>query len=198
MKRKILSLLLAAIMLISVCLSGCGNGSGKDTSDTVKSNGTGQTESEAAVSKESGEASKKLGEIVNLVWQCPFTSEFGEGFYRMEAALNEMLERDIGVHVTFERTDLVTSSTDATLMLSAGEQLDIIMSLGASIKSAIDSGLVIPLDDLYEAYGQDIIEQSGSLVDMCRVGGQLYGVTPMGASYSNFGYNMKKEFADKY
>ena len=117
MRRKLMSLLLVTVMLISVCLSGCGNGSGgKDTSDTVKSEGTGQTEAKAAASedsesgtKDSKEGSNDTGEIVNLVWQCPFTSEFGEGFYRMEAALNEMLERDIGVHVTFERTDLLTA-----------------------------------------------------------------------------------------
>ena len=198
MKKKMTCLLLTAVLLLG-CLSGCGKGAGESAA-TTKPGETGAPATQGQTEQKNGESkdAQDQGEIVNIVWQCPFAGEFGEGFYRMEDALNEMMEKDIGVHVTFERTDLGTSTTDATLMLSAGEQLDIIFSLGSNIKNAIDSGLVIPIDDLCETYGQDIIEQSGSLMDTYVVDGKLYGMSVVGPLHMDFGYNMKKEYAEKY
>lgn len=187
MKKKIVALLLVSLLLVSL-VAGC-QGNGPETTVTTTTTGS-PTESTTETTQPQ--------EPVELVVQFLFTSDFGEGFYRMEDALNEILVKDVGVHVTFERTDLMTSASDATLMLSAGEQLDICVSFAGTHTSLLNSNLIIPLDDLYAQYGQDILEQGKVAADMCRINGKLYGVTVMAAGGTGTGYNMKKSFADKY
>lgn len=136
-------------------------------------------------------------EIVNLVSQICTLTEPGEGFYRMEDALNEMLERDLGVHVTFERTDIMQTFTDASLAITSGEQLDVMISFGTGAL-AWESGMAIPLDDLAAQYAPDILEQTGVYLDLCKIDDQLVGVTVMGVNADGYGYQMKKSFADKY
>lgn len=138
-------------------------------------------------------------EIVEIFWQYPAASEVTEGFYRMEDALNEMMEKDIGVHVTFIPTDLMTSQQDATLMVSSGEQLDVALTAFTSVANLVESGLVLPLDDYMEEHGADILELCGTSVDGCCYDGQLYGVPSCAnKTYATFGYNMKKSYCDKY
>lgn len=138
-------------------------------------------------------------EIVEIFWQFPTASEVTDGFYRMEDALNEMMERDIGVHVTFVPTGLMQSQQDATLMVSSGEQLDVALTAFTSIGNLVESGLILPLDDYIEEYGPDILELCGSKVDGCYYDGKLYAVpTCADQIFNTFGYNMKKSYCDKY
>lgn len=190
MKKKMIALLLGSALLLSG-ITGCGNKESASAGDTEA--GTKQTAAEQG-KEETSEAGEKKndGEIVEIIWQYPSPSEVGEGFYRMEDALNEMMEKDIGVHVTFEPCDLLNSQNDATLMVSAGEQLDICLTAFTSARNLIDSGLVIPLDDLMATYGQDVQEQGPEAVESCRFDGEIYGVPPLYVVTKYYGYNMKK------
>jgi putative aldouronate transport system substrate-binding protein len=177
--KKFIAIFLSLTMLMAL-LGGCGN-----KQVVAASSETATTSAEAPA------------KIVNLVCQICTLTEPGEAFYRMEDALNEMLEKDIGVHVTFERTDIMQATTDATLAISSGEQMDVIISFGTSAQTW-ESGLCVPLDDLCARYGQDIIEQNGDYLNLCKINGQLIGVTVMGVNADGYGYQMKKSIADKY
>lgn len=198
MKKKMIALLLGGAMLLT-CVTGCTNESATSASSTGEESTSAAASDAEQENKETSDAKKQTdGEIVEIVWQYPSTSEVGDGFYRMEDALNEMMEKDIGVHVTFETCDLLDSQNDATLMVSAGEQLDICLTALTSARNLIDSGLVIPLDDLIATYGQDVQEQGPEAVESCRFDGKIYGVPPLYTVAKYYGYNMKKEFAEKY
>lgn len=138
------------------------------------------------------------GEITEIVWQYPVQGEVKEGFYRVEDALNEMMEKDIGVHVTFEPVDIMESQNKATLMVSAGEQLDVCLTAFTSVGNLVDSGLILPLDELLETYGQDILEHTENMVGSCKYDGKIYGVTTGNVNYKMYSYCMKKRFAEKY
>lgn len=184
--RKKLATLLTVVTLAATVLSGCG-GSG----------GTAETAS-GENSSETSEASAE-GDIVEIFWQFPSANEVTEAFYRMEDALNEMMEKDIGVHVTFIPTGLMNSQQDATLMVSSGEQLDIMLTAFTSVGNLVDSGLILPLDDYLEEYGQGIVETCGSKVGGCYYDGKLYSLpTCADQVFNTYGYIMKKEYADKY
>lgn len=138
-------------------------------------------------------------DIVEIFWQYPAANEVGEGFYRMEDALNEMMEKDIGVHVTFVPTDLTKSQQDATLMVSSGEQLDVSLTAFTSIGNLVESGLILPLDDYMDQYGQDIVSHCGTKLDGCYYDGKLYSLpTCADQQFNTYGYVMKKEYCDKY
>lgn len=138
-------------------------------------------------------------EIVEIFWQYPAASEVTEAFYRMEDALNEMMERDIGVHVTFLPCDLTQSQQEATLMVSSGEQLDVALTAFTSVGHLVEKGLVLPLDEYVEEHAAYIMEVCPEAVAGCSYDGKIYGLPSCAnKSFGTFGYNMKKSYCDKY
>lgn len=196
MKRKSIALLLGGILLIS-SLAGCGNSGTPATEKGTASTSQETKENESSAPEAAAtDENVQAGDIVKIVWQYPAMTEVGEAFYRMEDALNEKMEKDIGVHVSFEPCDLLNSQKEATLMISAGEQLDICLTAFTGINSVIDSGLIMPIDEYIDAYGQDIVAHSD--IETCKYDNQIYGVTTGSTNYRLFAYSMKKSFAEKY
>jgi putative aldouronate transport system substrate-binding protein len=105
----------------------------------------------------------------------------------MEDALNAMMERDIGVRVRFEPVGLMESQQKAMLMVSSGEKLDICLTAFTSVGPLVDSGLVVPLDDLLAQYGQDLRTHCGALLDKCSYGGKISGVPTADVTASAYG-----------
>jgi putative aldouronate transport system substrate-binding protein len=136
--------------------------------------------------------------VVEIIWQYPSPGNLGSGFQDVENALNAMMEKDIGVRVRFEPVGLSTSQQQATLMISAGEQLDVCLTAFTSVGNLVENGLIVPLDDLITRYGQDIREHCGVLVDMCSYNGQVYGVPPAYIQGESYGYAIKNEYLRKY
>jgi len=107
-------------MLLCV-LAGCAAKQTETAAEQQKPAETAETAEESDTQKQ-----EEPAEIVNIVWQYPAAGEVGPGFQDVEDALNEMLERDIGVHVTLEPCSLDKSQQEASLAISTGEQVDII------------------------------------------------------------------------
>ncbi len=188
MKKKVVALLVCSAMVLSL-FSGCSKPATK-TEDGAKVE-TGDDGKEAGKTETGTD-----GEVVEIFWQYPAISEVTEGFYRMEDALNEMMERDIGVHVTFVPTDLMTSQQDATLMISSGEQLDVSLTAFTSVGNLVEDGLILPLDEYMAEHGKNIDPNwiSGNYYD-----GKLYSLPScVNKQYQTYGYNMKKKYVDKY
>ncbi len=177
MKKKVLAAMLCVTMTATM-LAGCGGGD----------SGSGE--------KEDTDAGGEV--LTEIIWQYPTTIDTtGEGFINMENALNELMEKDVGVHVVFEPVDLMDSQNDAILKVSAGEKLDIMLTAFTSIGNVVSKGLVIPLDDLLEEHGQDILEHSYTK-EMCGYQGETYGVCTGDTLGRTYGYLIKKEYWDKY
>lgn len=209
MKRKAAVITLVSLLTVSISgLFGCSNASpdkGNASSEgTVSSEGSASTEKETACEESaSGESVASVDEnkeITEVFWQYPAYGEISEGFQDMEDALNEMMERDIGVHVTFVTTDLMTSQNDATLMISAGEQLDICLSFFQSLGNLVNKGLIYNLDDLLVSSGTKEIYESKGIYpeESCTYNGKTYGVPTHNIYYQTYSYLMKKNFAEKY
>lgn len=193
MKKKLIAILLSVVCSIGL-LSGCGEES--------SNSGTASSQEASEVNETDNDSPAETGsndEIVEIIWQYPTTMDTDcEGFRNVENALNEMMERDIGVHVTFEPVGLSESQNAAILAVSAGERLDIMLSAFTSIGNVVDDGLIIPLDDLLDKYGQDILEHSYTK-ELCGFNGATYGVcTGNTLGNDQYGYMIKKKYWDKY
>ena len=189
MKKKVIALMMSLTFLVSL-LAGCGNGTGQTASTGPEADHTSASPSVPAQSSSDG--------ITEIIWQYPTIMDTNsEGFRNMEDKLNEMMEKDIGVHVTFEPVGLSESQNSAALMISSGEQLDIMLTAFTSMGNVVDKGLVMPLDDLLEKYGQDILSKSFTK-EMCGYDGKTYGVTTGDTIGNGYGYMMKKQYWDKY
>lgn len=185
--------------MVSMAVMGCG-GDNDSAGDIAADGGetSAQTKSETAETAGDNESASADGEITEILWQYPTTIDTNsEGFINMENALNEMMEKDIGVHVTFEPVGLMESQNDAILQVAAGEQLDIMLSAFTSIGNVVSKGLIMPLDDLLEQYGQDILANSHTK-EMCGYKGETYGVCTGDTVSNEYGYMIKKEYWDKY
>jgi len=189
--KKVVSLVLCSAMVLS-SLAGCGGSSnGTDTGG-----GTDSGTTDAGTEGKAAEADS--GEITNIVWQYPSPGNLGSGFDDVEAALNEMLERDIGVHVTFEPVELAKSQTEATLMASSGQQLDICLTAFTSIAPLVDGGLIHPLDDLLAKNGQELSEILGTNVNLGKYDSQVYGIPPADRTGNAYGYMARTDLLEKY
>ena len=138
-------------------------------------------------------------EMVEIVWQYPAWGNVSDGFYDVEAVLNEMTERDLGIHITFEPTGLQESQNDAILQVSSGEQLDICLTAFTSVGNLVEKGVVIPLDDvLTEDDIAAFTEHNANPATMGTYDGQIYMIPCGDKTYQMYSYIMKKRFAEKY
>ena len=189
MKKRVFALLTGFTVMASL-LAGCGGDGSQASSDSHKDDQSSASASSAVQPSSSG--------ITEIIWQYPTIMDTNsEGFRNMEDKLNEMMEKDIGVHVTFEPVGLSESQNSAALMISSGEQLDIMLTAFTGMGNVVDKGLVMPLDDLLEQYGQDILAKSFTR-EMCGYDGKTYGVTTGDTIGNAYGYMMKKQYWDKY
>lgn len=118
---------------------------------------------------------------------------------RVVDALNEYLEEKLNIHINLTLIPYANLVQQTNLMLSAGEGADLITIYMIPLFTVVNNGQVRPLDDLIAQYGQGIVEEMGmEFLDCGRVGGELYGI-PTGRDLAvEYGFEMRKDIADKY
>ncbi len=109
-----------------------------------------------------------------------FGQEF-PGLADVEAAINAITEPEIGVTVTLDPIAAWDLSSTSSLMITSNEQIDLmcILPMGSNMDSVSNyttKNMLLPLNDLYEEYGQDIQASIGDLVKVGYVGDSLYAI----------------------
>ncbi len=191
--KKAVMVILAGILVIG-SLAACGTDA--DTND-VKKNAAANVSSIEEGEGKGAKSENASDEIVEIVWQYPSPGSLGVGFQDVENAINEKMEADIGVHVTFEPVELMESQQKALLMITSGEQLDIVLSAFTSIGPLVSSNSIIPLTELADKYGQDMVAD-GIELSKGYYNGELYGIPPIESKGRAYGYILKTEYLDKY
>ena len=162
MKKRLISMALATAMVGTVC-AGCGNNANQ-SNGTTAGNDNGSTESTAS------------GDVTNLVMQIPVLGDTPAGLGDVETAINEITEKEIGVHVTLLPGNAYNLNNETSLAVSSSEQLDITLSIFSGVGSLVEQGILIPLDDLIKTNGQDILEKCGDTLVGGNYGDALYGI----------------------
>ena len=172
MKKKIVAMLMASVMALSLCA--CGGGGG----DAGQSGGDGnaQQSGEDSAAADNGGAS---GEITKLVVAFPTWTGAPTDTEKVQEAMNEITRDKLGIEIELQVSDFGSFNQSMTLALSGGEQIDIVSTLGFSYANAVQQGYLSNLEenDLLSTYGAGIVEAMGQTnIDACRVGGVLYGL----------------------
>ena len=138
-------------------------------------------------------------EVKTIYWQWPTAGDVSdEALAGMEEQFNAMLvEAGIPAKVEFIPTGLFTCQQDATLMISTGEQLDIMLTAFTTIDTLVNSNQILPIEDLVDEYAPDAMAKSYSALK-CTYEGHLYGITTGDVDYNQNGYMLKQSFIDKY
>lgn len=155
---KMLSATIAATMLASV-MTACGGGNA-----TAVQSGSG------------GEAAQDSGavETVNVTY---FSFNNFDDVAKVEEAVNEITEKEIGVHVKLNCLEGGQFISQQAMLLSGGEDIDLIVT--PVVTDAMNSGAFLDMSELLDEYGQGIKDVLGDNIDACKYRGALYAVPSM-------------------
>lgn len=169
MKKKIVSLMLAATMIFG--LAACGGG----TDSSSGTNGSNPSGGGTEAGNETG------GQNYNIKMQIvTFGQEF-TGLGDVEAAINAVTEPEIGATVTLEPIAAWDLPSTSSLAITSKEQIDLMCILPMasnmdSISNYSGKNMLTPLNDLYAEYGKDIAASIGDLEKIGYVGDTLYAI----------------------
>lgn len=188
--KKMLAILLSLGMGLS--LTACGNYEGETNSTAGK-------ETVSAESKnESGETEKKEseGDVYNIVMEIPTLGSEPSGLAEVEAAINEIVEPEIGVNVTLYPISVSDLKSQTNLMIASGDKLDLVSVIGG-LSDYVSKNAFLSLDDLYNQYGQDIKDAEGIAMAGGYYDGKLYAVPSEEKMVLVDGYFARKDMLDE-
>ena len=192
MKKKLLATLLCAVMSVAV-MSSCGNGGSSSSSSTGSSTGSTGSSTTSA----SSETDLREPELVTLDVVTMSSGKNEPDITMVEEAMNKILEEKFNCNVNLTFISFANYVEQTSLMLSSGQDADLLAVYMVPLPTCANSGQIIPLDDLLEKYGQGIKEQLGDYVECGRVGDSIYGVTTGRDLANTQGFAYIKSVADE-
>lgn len=159
---------LAAIILSGCMLSGgCGNSTEKIS----------QNNNAEEISASPGEIQKEVSHIV-MTFPTTEATRLGHA-ERVIQEINERTREKIGVEVEMQYIDASESAETYPLWITQGKTIDLMVLNYQDITPYAEQSMVLPLDDLLENAGSDIIkisEEWGDLFSGGTIKNQKYGI----------------------
>jgi len=176
--KQILTVLLAAVMILSLFAACSGNnGGGGDSGNTDGSNAAPTPSGAGSVHDGSGGGDEL--ETVNMFGFQYTSYSVGPGTVteQVEKAINEITEREIGVHVNFTWTPLGDYTTQLTLAISNKEPIDLAHYwYRGNITAMYANGAAMDITDLIDEYAPDAKALVDWTLKLAVFDGKLYGV----------------------
>ena len=135
-------------------------------------------------------------ETYELVMQFLCNGENPVGLKDVQDAVNEITEEKIGVTLCLKPTK--TPVFDANLTVSAGEKLDLSVSLYGSIVNLINEGYLLPLDELLETNGKRLRDLCGMRLSGGTYQGNIYGIPTVYSEGKRYGFICRTDLMKKY
>lgn len=196
MAKRILTVLLAAALTLS--MAACGGDGNSSTAGSAASTPASGTDSSAAGTSSTAEGGDlKEAELTTLNIVTMASGKEDKDIALVEEAMNKILEEKFNVNVKLTFLSFATYAEQTTLMLSSGQDADLLPVYMIPLPTCANAGQIIPLDDLLDQYGSGIKEQLGDYVECGRVGDSIYGVTTGRDLASTQGFAMRKDMADR-
>ncbi len=198
-KKKVLALLLAAVMVLG--LAACGNKeTKKETQTSTPASETKKETSESVAASESSEVKVEPKDPVTLEWYYG-----GIGVQRdteaVQNAFNELLQTYEGMeHVSVHLNTSINKeyANAVALAQSAGQQIDIIQTYKLDFAEQVSNGTFMPMNDMLEDYPDLKNELAQWVWDLGSVDGNIY-IVPCYQRATNLMYFIApKEYVDNY
>ncbi len=190
MKKKLMSLLLTTVLLVSL-LAGCGQDANKSKEED-KSTETNTTTGDKT--SENSEETKSYP-VVRVPYSIVFDSFDADA---IQDALNEIMREKAGAEIELVGIEFGNWSTQLNLMLTGGENsLDLFSSFWyTSVNNLAANGQAVALDELLASDGQGILDLYDGLeayLDCGKINGQIYGIPSIYAWSSENLYLVRTE-----
>ncbi|MDL2288485.1 ABC transporter substrate-binding protein [Oscillospiraceae bacterium OttesenSCG-928-F05] len=195
MRRKLVSLLLAALMLLA--LTACGTGG----TDTPSDNPTNAPATSAPTAGDTPTQAPS-DEVVTLRMVMMLLGSQPSDFEKVIGKINEIAIAETGTQIEVTGFNNSAYKEQMNLIFASQEKLDVFLTGTASMfdyANQVAKGMLTPLNDLLDTHGQDIKEVLGSYLDASLAGdGNYYGVTTRRDLSKAYGVQVVKEYMDKY
>ena len=201
-KKNVLSAALAAVLVISMALAGCGK---KDTQQESKeSTPASKTEQVKESEKDTTESSAEDSSI-DVSSLEPYEIKIfrpgtgtTENIEAVSKALSELTLRDMNATVSIQMVSMGTYVQQLNLLLASGEELDLFYPSSLSPNTLVSNGQILPLNDLLDQYGK---ETKAAISDedwaCCTFDGEIYLIPCNEDKAVNIGFEMRKDIADE-
>jgi putative aldouronate transport system substrate-binding protein len=172
--KKVLSLLTAVAMLLA-CLTGCSNSTNTNSSDDPSSSsGDGSTSSSVSESSTTAEVPELKGPGNVTLKRLGYNVAFDPN----EDIVADVIQEATGYDVEYYVLPAENSDEKLVMDVAGGADYDIIQCSPAQFQTLMSQGALLPLNDLLEVYGQDILD--GVSEDSWRAcsdeDGTIYGI----------------------
>ncbi|MCU6712480.1 DUF3502 domain-containing protein [Paenibacillus sp. J5C_2022] len=194
-KKKMLSISVALVLGMQLVLSACSS----DNAGNPPSSKQPSTNKDAAVNS----TEDPTKDFAKLTWYIRKPVNDMSGQAEVEAVANEIIKKEINAELNFKFIDAASWEDKMRLSSAAGEEYDIALSSNTALGNRLDlnvqRGAVMPLDDLLEKYGQDILKKVDPRAwKVVTFDGQIMGI-PSQLPYSTpRAYVFKRELVEKY
>ncbi len=195
MKRRtiLINIVVVLMLILAACTPSTTPTSSPegDTSPDVE-----ETEAEAEETEET-EASEPPVELT--MYYMTFTEQ-PEDFAMVQDELNRLTKEKINATVNLEPLSVGVYAEQANLMLSSGEAFDLLFtSIGQNFQGKVNSGQLLPLDDLLSEYGQGIVDAVGEeYLQAGSVEGEVFGVPTIRDFAADTQLCMRADIVEKY
>jgi putative aldouronate transport system substrate-binding protein len=190
-KRKLVSLILAVLMLVSV-LGGCGNSAKK--SNEAASGGTAATDSTAV----SGESTADSKPVTTVIWYFPGDPQPDQD--QVWEDLNKKLAAKANVKIDFRPVTFGEFDDKMKLISTSGEDYDLTFTSNwcNNFYDNLGREAFLPIDDLYAKH-PELQEQCPEwLSGVAKSNGKLYAIPNMQIVATQLGLSFRKDLAEKY
>lgn len=165
--KRFFALALACMMFVGL-MAGC-----SDNASTTSSPDAGTSTDGPKTDAEPTTAPAE--EMESIVFTFPATKVV-DGIQMVEEEINKIIEPKLKVHVTLEGISMANYSEQVNLMVSSGEQIDLMGFLG-NYSTWLSRNQFKPLNELVDTYGQGIREAVGdNMIKATTSDGTIYAV----------------------
>lgn len=173
MKRKVLAVLLTMAMT-AAALTGCGGGTeGSGSGNGETSGGEAQsTEGDGGSTEASSVLKDGKDNVITIVF--PGNSSAPGSLEAVENALTEIARETVDCTIDLNILEWGVYSEQTNLMLSSGEDVDILFNLG-TVQTSANSGQILNIADMASIYAPETMELMAQYIKACYVGDALYG-----------------------
>lgn len=194
MKRRLLTLLLTAVMCVGL-LAGCG---GNNPSNEKEASG-GDTKEAPKETSGGGEEAGGNEETVDLNMVMISMGLNLEDAGKVQDAINEYIEPLIHATVNIEWLDMGDYVNQMNIKLTGGEVIDVMPTFGAMTSMWYAQDALMPMDELLEQYGQGVMEAVGENYMVAGyINGQLYAIPCVQPFAQTHSLMYRKDLAEQY
>ncbi len=190
MKIKITAIALLAAMSLTL-FAGCGGSPSVTT--TAKA-----ADSTAAAGSDTAADTTAAGEPVTIKI---YTVSLGDASDAAAVAeeINKITVPKINTKVELHFINFGAWSDQANLMLSSGEQVDLMNNGMLPVTNMVANGQIQPIDEWVDQYGQGIVTALGEdYVNAGKIGGKLYAITNNRDLAASYGFVCRADILEKY